>query len=83
MIGQPARNTQFGVSFPRSIDGMVAGLRGAAKTLLAHVREMFTCDSHAADDVAGMNAHMLRDIGAEPPISSRPAGRPDLQYPRL
>jgi len=47
------------------------------------VRETLTRDSHRADEVAGMNAYMLRDIGAEARINSRPAGPLDLQYPRL
>jgi hypothetical protein len=83
MNGQPAQTGQFGASFPRATDATVAALRAAVKTLLAHVRERRKRDSHRADDVAEMNAYMLRDIGAEARINSRPAGPLDLQYPRL
>jgi len=80
---QPARTSQFGVSFSSASDPTVAALSAAVKAFLAYLRETFTRDSHPADDVAGMNTYMLRDIGAETSIRSHPAGRPDLQYPRL
>ena len=83
MNGQPAQSSQFGVSFSRSAEATVAALRAAARTLLAHVRETLAREPYPGEDVAGMNAHMLRDIGADASISSRPSGPPDLQYPRL
>jgi hypothetical protein len=83
MKGQSAQSSRSLESFPRPLDAVVAALRAARKTLLAHVSEAFTRESHVTDDIVGMSAHMLRDIGAQAYDARPAAGRPDLQHPRL
>jgi hypothetical protein len=83
MNAQPVQTSQFGSSLFRPLNQTVDGVRSVVKALLAHVRETLTREAPPSDDIVGMNAHMLRDIGAEASIRSRPVGRPDLQYPRL
>ena len=65
---------------PRTI-GLAEAARVAMKALLAHVRETGLDQTHSADDLDAMGAHLLRDIGVE--AAWRPALYRELQYPRL
>jgi hypothetical protein len=80
-----SQTASFSASPARVLNRSIVGaLRNAAKTLLARVRQTTSASgsSRHLDEIAGMNAHMLRDIGAASSLGSRlPAARD--QYPRL
>lgn len=73
-------NVVFAFPQPRT-NGVVEAAFGAMKALLAHVRETGLDQAHTVDDLAAMDARLLRDIGVE--AAWRPELYRDLQYPRL
>jgi hypothetical protein len=75
----------FPATHLRPLARIIATAARAASGLLAHVRETISGGRYAdrSDDVAGMSARMLRDIGAECAIGPRAMATRDLQYPRL
>jgi hypothetical protein len=64
--------------------GLLQAALAAGNALLAHVRETVSgVDQTHRDELAAMDARMLRDIGAEGWIGSHVLGLRELQYPRL
>jgi hypothetical protein len=82
-------STSAGIPLSRSpLESVVSAvrdtLRPRASVLFAQVRDTFarrTARDH--DDIADMNAHMLRDVGMEGSQLSRIPERRDVQFPRL
>jgi hypothetical protein len=80
MNNQAVQSAQFGGWLAQ---GIASAMR-TANVLLAHVRETIGGGSaRDTDDLLGMNAYMLRDIGAESSIGQHSSANRDLQYPRL
>jgi hypothetical protein len=65
-------------------ESIAAAVFARVRLVLAHIRESVTAGGSTTDrdDLAGMNARMLRDIGAETSFAPRPPTMRD-QYPRL
>jgi hypothetical protein len=86
MNNEAIQPSNFGAPLARPLArNLAAAMRAAAGLLLAHVRETITATGVTSDrdELAGMNAHMLRDIGADGSIGPFSSANRDLQYPRL
>ena len=85
-MNHPAiRSDPFATPLSRPLAQVIAAVARATGVLVAHVHETIGRgrSMSRSDDVAGMNARMLRDIGAESAIGPRAMATRDLQYPRL